>query len=304
MHLMTVCRFFFFFFLMIRRPPRSTLFPYTTLFRSGICVERILGEELLKQARIENVDRSEEHTSELQSHSDLVCRLLLEKKKNVNCDKSRYPKNGNGMRTSISLSLHHRKACSMPITSIACFIPQSFIFFFNDTATTEIYTLSLHDALPISGTRSMMMRSTPALRVMVETGQVDRKSTRLNSSHTVISYAVFCLKKKKNSSHGKRGRNHRDVHGRVLRGREPLHSVSGGDGQLFFFNDTATTEIYTLSLHDALPICEGSLAMAPNSIARPSYGPTFLFTDRKSTRLNSSHTVISYAVFCLKKKKK
>src|SRR5438034_3473082 len=78
---------FFFFFLMIRRPPRSTLFPYTTLFRS------ILGNHdddhdmpsaltknnvvMLKDAPT----RSEEHTSELQSHSDLVCRLLLEKKK-------------------------------------------------------------------------------------------------------------------------------------------------------------------------------------------------------------------------------
>src|SRR6478672_12833714 len=70
----------FFFFLMIRRPPRSTLFPYTTLFRSrwttptrtGCCTTRCC------LAR----SRSEEHTSELQSRSDLVCRLLLEKKKN------------------------------------------------------------------------------------------------------------------------------------------------------------------------------------------------------------------------------
>src|SRR2546428_6510906 len=74
---------FFFFFLMIRRPPRSTLFPYTTLFRSkfvgaalrhGIHVGA--GEPALAHVR------SEEHTSELQSRSDLVCRLLLEKKKN------------------------------------------------------------------------------------------------------------------------------------------------------------------------------------------------------------------------------
>src|SRR5580698_11035334 len=69
--------FFFFFFLMIRRPPRSTLFPYTTLFRSaswcghtGECRRRCGPER-----------RSEEHTSELQSHVNLVCRLLLEKKK-------------------------------------------------------------------------------------------------------------------------------------------------------------------------------------------------------------------------------
>src|SRR5260221_3460135 len=79
-----------FFFLMIRRPPRSTLFPYTTLFRSEVIA---LGEHIsrsldeLIERRVKHLAayqdaRSEEHTSELQSHSDLVCRLLLEKKKN------------------------------------------------------------------------------------------------------------------------------------------------------------------------------------------------------------------------------
>src|SRR5436190_22143972 len=73
-----------------------------------------------------------------------------------------------------------------------------FFFFFNDTATTEIYTLSLHDALPIwcrSAPTSTFSRSTGR---WCSTGRwpTDRKSTRLNSSHTVISYAVFCLKKK------------------------------------------------------------------------------------------------------------
>src|SRR5205807_10430955 len=95
-----------------------------------------------------------------------------------------------------------------------------FIFFFNDPATTEIYTLSLHDALPISGAderrrraRLLQRRSAagragdpgraPARGVLlrrdraVPRGGEDRKSTRLNSSHLVISYAVFCLKKKK-----------------------------------------------------------------------------------------------------------
>src|SRR2546430_4546049 len=81
-----------FFFLMIRRPPRSTLFPYTTLFRSGYV--QLVGDESPERLH-RNVDRgieypeqarghprSEEHTSELQSQSNLVCRLLLEKKKN------------------------------------------------------------------------------------------------------------------------------------------------------------------------------------------------------------------------------
>src|SRR5260221_6789016 len=101
----------------------------------------------------------------------------------------------------------------------------------------------------------------------------------------------------------------------------------------FFFNDTATTEIYTLSLHDALPISQMQNTDAyemdqpvPNRAISYTYvgrssepepgarrnnlsiadGPVWdrLIQDRKSTRLNSSHTVISYAVFCLKKKKK
>src|SRR6202012_6309557 len=71
-----------FFFLMIRRPPRSTLFPYTTLFRSVHGVGEDLAPGGLLQEPVDPpVWRSEEHTSELQSHSDLVCRLLLEQKK-------------------------------------------------------------------------------------------------------------------------------------------------------------------------------------------------------------------------------
>src|SRR5258708_26233447 len=94
-----------------------------------------------------------------------------------------------------------------------------YLFFFNDTATTEIYTLSLHDALPISpggnqcasSSSSLMPRrlSTPAGSIGTPVSAAtranaamiarrDRKSTRLNSSHQIISYAVFCLKKKKN----------------------------------------------------------------------------------------------------------
>src|SRR3989454_4868128 len=102
----------------------------------------------------------------------------------------------------------------------------SFFFFFNDTATTEIYTLSLHDALPIctgvvrmarpvaeggNGSESMpsaclragmvccWITNPPSCTSGSHTPPRDRKSTRLNSSHLVISYAVFCLKKKKNS---------------------------------------------------------------------------------------------------------
>src|SRR3712207_9518075 len=91
-------------------------------------------------------------------------------------------------------------------------------FFFNDTATTEIYTLSLHDALPIYRERREVLvrrddvadvsareaRADALLRAAVELRLVcvalDRKSTRLNSSHANISYAVFCLKKKKKTN--------------------------------------------------------------------------------------------------------
>src|ERR1019366_3666907 len=126
---------------MIRRPPRSTLFPYTTLFRSqGLSPKAILarGYALVFDAALQL--RSEEHTSELQSLTNLVCRLLLEK------------------------NTPRRSPCCLgtPAPGISMVPPPTpprrrrrprlsfFFFFFNDTAPTEIYTLSLHDALPIS----------------------------------------------------------------------------------------------------------------------------------------------------------
>src|SRR6201995_6155573 len=76
----TSLRYFFFFFLMIRRPPRSTLFPYTTLFRSSVAFFLPLNRKPLSVTVCVTGARSEEHTSELQSLTNLVCRLLLEKK--------------------------------------------------------------------------------------------------------------------------------------------------------------------------------------------------------------------------------
>src|SRR2546430_1321749 len=139
---------------MIRRPPRSTLFPYTTLFRSTIGLRRISARRSAASSsggrttrtsrpspftsraalpRTPISGRSEEHTSELQSQSNLVCRLLLEKKK-------KKKKRTEGVKDDI-LIMH----------SLITILFQRFLFFFffNDTATTEIYTLSLHDALPI-----------------------------------------------------------------------------------------------------------------------------------------------------------
>src|SRR3990167_6891486 len=100
---------------MIRRPPRSTLFPYTTLFRSFICAIFVVSLTLAVAARAAtdtDGDRSEEHTSELHSQSNLLFSL--------------------------------------------------FFFFFNDTATTEIHTLSLHDALPIFYLRNFCRQPSPS----------------------------------------------------------------------------------------------------------------------------------------------
>src|SRR5438309_7688994 len=101
------------------------------------------------------------------------------------------------------------------------------VFFFNDTAPTEIYTLSLHDALPIyvaafvaayilltylhvvlgeQAPKALAIRRAEDVALFVAGPLLDRKSTRLNSSHSSISYAVFCLKKKKNRSSFRAGR--------------------------------------------------------------------------------------------------
>src|SRR2546429_6092862 len=94
------------------------------------------------------------------------------------------------------------------MNSLITVIMSVYFFFFNDTATTEIYTLSLHDALPILP-REFSKRHTifpvaldreaRKLIIAIADTNKDRKSTRLNSSHGYISYAVFCLKKKKNN---------------------------------------------------------------------------------------------------------
>src|SRR5215813_14354127 len=90
------------------------------------------------------------------------------------------------------------------------FCDNNIFFFFNDTATTEIYTLSLHDALPFSPDvlRAKIMAGLALRdeRRRMERVEQDRKSTRLNSSHVRISYAVFCLKKKKTPSSACPGR--------------------------------------------------------------------------------------------------
>src|SRR5262250_611321 len=142
-----------FFFFMIRRPPRSTLFPYTTLFRSALD-----GTGSGRPGRLPGLPpprggpeaRSEEHTSELQSPMYIVCRLLLEKKKG----EKQAAAGRKHRRPNLEIHLRCSPLLLLGESIYGLLMSERFIgrpryFFFNDTATTEIYTLSLHDALPI-----------------------------------------------------------------------------------------------------------------------------------------------------------
>src|SRR3990172_6737132 len=134
---------------MIRRPPRSTLFPYTTLFRSRRSAFCQFIEEQDCHTRIP-IFRREDHTQIGRAH------VLT------------------------------------PLTPTSPIPP----FFFNDTATTEIYTLSLHDALPISPKRVLPVHRRAGLphpysNIQAGGPHSDRKSTRLNSTHPYISYSPF-----------------------------------------------------------------------------------------------------------------
>src|SRR5215204_5222038 len=132
---------------MIRRPPRSTLFPYTTLFRSHDPYPPPHGGDLRGRAAVFRDVRSEEHTSELQSHSDLVCRLLLEKKKSE--DACLVGLNPPPHDSSVYKRAKLEPDAARWLPSLDALAVVRTDLFFHDTATTEICTLSLHDALPI-----------------------------------------------------------------------------------------------------------------------------------------------------------
>src|SRR5450432_972210 len=168
---------------MIRPPPRSTLFPYTTLFRSvSLAPYPFRRDHLQISILARQVPRSEEHTSELQSRSDLVCRLLLEKKKHS----SATPRGG---RPTVSGS----RWCSATARRVRTFFflmtrrpPRSTLFPYT---TLFRSVLDGHREIVVVVEQARVRRDDA-----VPVG-VDRKSTRLNSSHDQISYAVFCLKK-------------------------------------------------------------------------------------------------------------
>src|ERR1039457_1166011 len=146
--------------------------------------------------------RSEEHTSELQSPCNVVCRLLLGKKDETTGGMGvLLLDDGVGCTVAARGRVIGRRRTAPPCRGTAlppALRPPSAVSFFNDTATTEIYTLSLHDALPIYAECHeeeqllVSFQRESACRQFT----TDRKSTRLNSSHLVISHAVFCLKKK------------------------------------------------------------------------------------------------------------
>src|SRR5271169_4610964 len=125
------------FFLMIRRPPRSTLFPYTTLFRSDRSRGFAQDRNLVRRGFVLRLRRDRKSTRLNSSHGSISYAVFCLKKKKLNrSDTSRLVRNPCRRRACVAA----RKPSSCPPYSC---------FFFNDTATTEIYTLSLHDALPI-----------------------------------------------------------------------------------------------------------------------------------------------------------
>src|ERR1043165_4513275 len=142
---------FFFFFLMIRRPPRSTLFPYTTLFRSQV---ELAGERRGRHVRRRGCDqRSEEHTSELQSRGLISYAVfcLKKKKKNRVVDRP-LERTARGVRPVLCWpvrAISHARLSRLLCLSSHLLTRFFFFFFFNDPATTKIYPLPLPDALPI-----------------------------------------------------------------------------------------------------------------------------------------------------------
>src|SRR6266567_4257473 len=191
----------FFFFLMIRRPPRSTLFPYTTLFRSLRPDSRGCIRAPSQTRRPIRRPRSEEHTSELQSQSNLVCRLLLEKKNTMISPPQRWhagqkPKTRQSRCESrtcegASVRIGRRYALRASVDGLCVFFlmirrpPRSTLFPY-----TTLFRSSLGPLV------FLLVVALAAVGAVTVGRPLDRKSTRLNSSHSQISYAVFCLKKK------------------------------------------------------------------------------------------------------------
>src|SRR5215831_6507527 len=147
-------RLSFFFFLMIRRPPRSTLFPYTTLFRSRPGVVRRHSHDQHGDRTDPPAGRDRKSTRLNSSHLGISYAVFCLKKKKAGGSRTRQQKR-RGARANCfrafatTPSVSCAPICNRLPPAISCAFCSAF-FFFNDTATTEIYTLSLHDALPIT----------------------------------------------------------------------------------------------------------------------------------------------------------
>src|SRR5476649_2860289 len=127
---------------MIRRPPRSTLFPYTTLFRSEFMLKGAESAEILP-VRVFHMNSDRKSTRLNSSHTVISYAVFcLKKKKSNYIIKAEHKLVACTLRRSGRSGWWWRLACRLGVRRV-------FVFFFNDTATTEIYTLSLHDALPI-----------------------------------------------------------------------------------------------------------------------------------------------------------
>src|SRR6266540_444075 len=184
---------------MIRRPPRSTLFPYTTLFRSPRrCPRWCPSSSRCSASAIRWSRRSEEHTSELQSHHDLVCRLLLEKKKFIKVTGAGVTSTAEMAAPAISQSMPDikwRMSTSLPKSLDTLY---SGFFFFNDTATTEIYTLSLHDALPIQEQVHCLFEYDTDTHVGLDLPpyRSEEHTSELQSHHDLVCRLLLAKKKK------------------------------------------------------------------------------------------------------------
>src|SRR4026209_11882 len=163
--------------------------------------------------------------------------------------------------------------------SVRVLRPESHFFFFNDTAPTEIYTLSLHDALPILPLRAPHGRTSAicgARRGSRFGAQVPRSEERFSrNAETDLVCRLLLGKKTETESRRRRGRCAQRP--RLARRSRPAPtsraSATRRCSASFFFNDTATTEIYTLSLHDALPISVPSRAAQPDGGRARHGGP-------------------------------
>src|ERR1044071_9003899 len=139
------------FFLMIRRPPRSTLFPYTTLFRSRWSSWPASFSSSLAWSSSGRETRSEEHTSELQSRVDISYAVFCLKKTTIDINGLNYvDAQARISQAKLDIGGSQFAPSAIEANLASGVLKRRFSnFFFNDTATTEIYTLSLHDALPI-----------------------------------------------------------------------------------------------------------------------------------------------------------